>query len=257
MPQSSQLQPLPDKCLYSRATSHHRLDPLPIPVTILLHACILERPCLWDYLIKYIPHTPPLHPTTPPHHSNPPPHPTTNKFCQEVNVKITRYLPDSSAIHPYLNRSCQPMEAVGDGVESIPGQTLLSKRQCGFRGRPYIRASADIPTYTSADTHISFALPDLCSAGLPLFEIQHREFSITARVPGVEIEITNFLLCLTLNSQLWVMKSSPAEESKSSLHGCVVSCKDAIIQQPQTKSCHPPGGQWSMTKESSWKHLRI
>lgn len=85
-----------------------------------------------------------------------------------------------------------------------------------------------------------------------------REFGITNRVSGAEIEITNFLLCLTtLNSQLWAMKTSPAEECKSSLHGFVVSCKDAIIQQPQTKSCHPPGGQWSMTKESSWKHLRI
>lgn len=28
MPQCSQLQPLSDRCLYSRTTSHHRLDPL-------------------------------------------------------------------------------------------------------------------------------------------------------------------------------------------------------------------------------------
>lgn len=67
-----------------------------------------------------------------------------------------------------------------------------------------------------------------------------------------------FLLFLTiLNSQLWVMKTSPAEQRKSFLHGFVLSCKDAIRKPAQTKSCHAPGGQWSMTIESSWKHLRI
>ena len=148
------------------------------------------------------------------------------------------------------------MEAVGDGVEPIPGQTLQSKRQYGCRGRPYIRASADIP----ACRHTYHPLYQTCILQFYCCSKSNtdRTFGFTARVPWVKIEITNFLLCLTnLNSQLWVMKTSPAEERKSSLHGFVVSCKDAIIQQPQTKSCHPSGGHWSMTRESSWKHLCI
>lgn len=128
MLQFSQLQPLPDRCLYSRTTFHHRLDP-PKP-SHHSFTCIHTRRTLSLRLFNQIHtyHIPP--PTTP--YTTPT---TTNKFCQEVNVKIARYLPDSSAIHPYLNRSCQPMEAVGDGVEPIPGQTLLSKRQYGCRGQ--------------------------------------------------------------------------------------------------------------------------
>lgn len=108
-------------------------------------------------------------------HNPPPP-----EFCQEVHAKITCYLLDSSAIHPYLNRSSQPMEAVGDGVDPIPGQTLLSKRQCGSRGHPYVSADTDIPACTYSvhvphlHSHMSSTLPDQHSAVLQLFEIQHR-----------------------------------------------------------------------------------
>lgn len=180
----------------------------------------------------------------PPHHHH------------EVNVKITCYLPDLPALHPYLNHSCHPMEAMGDGMDPIPGQTLQSKRQWEVKRSPIYQGQ---PWHLAMHTYIIlFTRPAFCSFTAAWNPTQAKGGSMEAQVIVAEIEITKFLLFLTiLNSQLWVMKTSPAEERKSFLHGFVLSCKDAIIKLPQTKSCHAPGGQWSVTIESSWKHLRI
>lgn len=155
MPQSSQLQPRPDRCLYSRTTSFQDLTPHPCHDSFTCILYILGEPCLWDYFN----HGGALHPN---------PNPTTPQQVlprsKEVNLKITRYLPVSSAIHPYLYCSRQPMDVTGDEVESILGQTLLSKRHCGRRGRPYIRARADIATHLVAhlQTHIYRPLYQTC-----------------------------------------------------------------------------------------------
>lgn len=150
-----------------------------------------------------------------------------------------------------------PWRRWGMGWIPFQGKHYSPRGNGRSRGHPSIRANPDILPCT----HISSSLPDRRSAALQLLEIQHRQNEAAwslMEVIGVGIEITNFLLFLTiLNSQLWVMKTSPAEERKSSLHGFVLSCKDAIIKPPQTKSCHAPGGQWSVTIEGSWKHLRI
>lgn len=150
------------------------------------------------------------------------------------------------------------------GMWGMKWSPFQGKHYCPRRTAGAEVAHISEPVLTSQHAHLQTHTyhPLYMTCVLPFYRHlksdTDREFSITARVPGVEIEITHFLLCLTtLNSQLWVMKTSLAEEHKSCLHGFVVSCADAIIQQPQTKSCHPPGGQWCMIKERSWKHLRI
>lgn len=121
---------------------------------IISHIIIKQKSCA-----KYLPHTP----STP-----------INKFCQEVNVQshvicLTRQL----SIHIWI----VPVSPWRQwGIEWNPFQ---GKHYCprGNVGAEFAHISKPELTSQHAhlQTHISFDLPDLCSAVLPLFEIQHRQ----------------------------------------------------------------------------------
>lgn len=162
MLQFSQLQPLPDRCLYSRTTFHHRLDP-PKP-SHHSFTCIHTRRTLSLRLFNQI-HT--TYPPPPPPHIPPPPTNSAKRLMLKLHVIC---LTHQLSIHIWIV-PVSPWRQWGMEWNPFQGKHYCPRGNTGAE----VRAGADIPTCTSADTHISSALPDLRSAVLPLFEIQHRQ----------------------------------------------------------------------------------